>query len=101
RHTRSTRDWSSDVCSSDLGSPEAAPNFLQGVGNGPLLRFNGAGGVASRRPDPVAIEVIVSARLARVVEAGPVKIDEVLRVGGRRSEERRVGKGVGEQRARQ
>src|SRR5207249_9047663 len=30
RHTRSKRDWSSDVCSSDL--PAGEPNFILGMG---------------------------------------------------------------------
>src|SRR5690349_23785769 len=30
RHTRSLRDWSSDVCSSDLGSEERMPCPLSG-----------------------------------------------------------------------
>src|SRR5207247_6318270 len=28
RHTRSTRDWSSDVCSSDLADPHGRPGLL-------------------------------------------------------------------------
>src|SRR5207247_1063133 len=36
RHTRSTRDWSSDVCSSDLGL--GAPRRRHGVAHEPLLR---------------------------------------------------------------
>src|SRR6266849_1993997 len=42
RHTRSTRDWSSDVCSSDLGLPAIIrPSFtLAGTGSG--VAFNKA-----------------------------------------------------------
>src|SRR5262249_14474679 len=65
------------------GSPEAAPDLLESVRNGPLLRFNGAYRVAQRRTRPVVIEVISGARLARVVKARPVASDEMLRVGGR------------------
>src|SRR2546426_3232981 len=34
RHTRLQGDWSSDVCSSDLGSPRASPNRRNGSHNG-------------------------------------------------------------------
>src|SRR5699024_11965444 len=30
RHTRSKRDWSSDVCSSDLGDHESAADYMAG-----------------------------------------------------------------------
>src|SRR5687768_18563442 len=69
RHTRCSRDWSSDVCSSDLGGKTyRAPQELQTRGGGLLTRFRvllvGAGYVFARL-------------LARI---------------GRRSEERHVGK---------
>src|SRR5690349_23759206 len=55
RHTRSLRDWSSDVCSSDLtrcGAPRRVEhhpreNFLQGCE--PHLRFGRCGHPAHRR----------------------------------------------------
>src|SRR5690606_40260627 len=31
RHTRFSRDWSSDVCSSDLASTDPRPTVVQGV----------------------------------------------------------------------
>src|SRR5687768_8434420 len=34
RHTRCSRDWSSDVCSSDLGEPRALSNALALLGTG-------------------------------------------------------------------
>src|SRR5438105_13714398 len=63
RHTRSTRDWSSDVCSSDLRSCAASPFGLAAQ----LLL-----GTARERHDPIAS---LDALVARD-----------------RSEERRVGK---------
>src|SRR5438105_15505827 len=39
RHTRSTRDWSSDVCSSDLGT-QRLPRFV-GPGPARLMIFSG------------------------------------------------------------
>src|SRR5690606_40344565 len=34
RHTRFSRDWSSDVCSSDLGGPGEVPAALAAAGTG-------------------------------------------------------------------
>src|SRR5437868_14905106 len=56
RHTRSKRDWSSDVCSSDLaGGPDdaaqieaAAPESM----NGNLASANGAGEAQAVEPTP-------------------------------------------------
>src|SRR5699024_11872557 len=70
RHTRSKRDWSSDVCSSDL--------ILAGDGTGPA-KGTGAG-VRNRRLPGLARAVV----LALVVIVGLL--------GVIRSEERRVGK---------
>src|SRR5699024_11803290 len=49
RHTRSKRDWSSDVCSSDLGA----------------LRMVSTGGLIPRKDPLIAVEV-----LAQLVERG-------------------------------
>src|SRR5207245_7178420 len=45
RHTRCYRDWSSDVCSSDLRLRQAYPSNM-----------SSAGPLRSRRPEPVALE---------------------------------------------
>src|SRR5690606_39476613 len=84
RHTRFSRDWSSDVCSSDLWdmtlSGELAPhvwftlrNLLVGLG------FGAVGGVAA------AWGLYKAPRLAALLE-GPLVVFQT------RSEERRVGK---------
>src|SRR5258707_13129643 len=65
RHTRYWRDWSSDVCSSDLG--RRRDHRRAGAGRGRLRR-------AARQQRPEALAV--------------------LRLAGGRSEERRVGKSV-------
>src|SRR5207249_6355173 len=65
RHTRSKRDWSSDVCSSDLPSRAGSSNGRVGTGGRSRLGRLGPG-LGSQRPSP-------------------------RRLGGR-SEERRVGK---------
>src|SRR2546421_7050728 len=80
RHTRSDRDWSSDVCSSDLGStpekPEDTP--LEELGASMQATFNGQLGKQS------------SSLVARMISSkmpGGFNITTA-----RRSEERRVGK---------
>src|SRR5690606_41040724 len=86
RHTRFSRDWSSDVCSSDL-----AANYVQGndrVG-GLIGNMSGSGSASNRR-----------ARVYKSYSTGKV-------IGStNRSEERRVGKecrsrrtGYGQQKA--
>src|SRR5204862_2933252 len=92
RHTRSLRDWSSDVCSSDLRGRNQSPRFLLG-GDG--LRH-------PPRRDGLAPEIaaeVVGELGGRLVPSGDgagnhaveIRVD-VARARGR-SEERRVGKG--------
>src|SRR2546421_9202153 len=84
RHTRSDRDWSSDVCSSDLG--------LQAWADGAAERLHaqlalGAQALAVHELHEAARTVAALLDLAAVgVE------DAVAKVDIRRSEERRVGK---------
>src|SRR3712207_8085799 len=76
RHTRYWRDWSSDVCSSDLG---------EGLGTRGILRARGGGSYSSesRRGKGAT----AGTRLA----SGPGR-SHAERGGRLRSEERRVGK---------
>src|SRR5690349_24356901 len=71
RHTRSLRDWSSDVCSSDLVDEKAGAVF----------------GVALGQAHEVVAALERVDRVVRGMHPGDV---ELLR--GQRSEERRVGK---------
>src|SRR5256884_2798815 len=80
RHTRCSRDWSSDVCSSDLGAvrrkrSQVASRNRQHLGHSPLRGHQKKPREACRR----------GARAVRTEE-------NVLAVGG--SEERRVGESV-------
>src|SRR5207247_7839054 len=61
--TRSTRDWSSDVCSSDLGNPVAAQN---------RTGARGAGLLGERRG---YAEDAAAAVVANAVHAPPVRAD--------------------------
>src|SRR5699024_11350137 len=72
RHTRSKRDWSSDVCSSDL------------VGTELLVHLVRADGVLQRLAD---LAVLLGDRLALPGVGDLAVVADVLR-----SEERRVGK---------
>src|SRR5690606_39321528 len=77
RHTRFSRDWSSDVCSSDLDDVVVV---------GPVLRL--AEGLAGHPPAPAGRQGILGVEPAEVVEVDPRQSVVVVAV---RSEERRVG----------
>src|SRR5206468_6040466 len=96
RHTRSDRDWSSDVCSSDLGGPifitkklvdmaadDAELAYVLGHETGHIDHKHIV--KAAEKQQPVALGVnILGALIGR---------------GKNRSEERRVGKGCRARRA--
>src|SRR3712207_8148469 len=76
RHTRYWRDWSSDVCSSDLPGPFAGP-FPSGA---PAIAADAA---ARAGVDVALIATVGKDPFGRLL---------VERLSGDRSEERRVGK---------
>src|SRR5687768_18476058 len=76
RHTRCSRDWSSDVCSSDLARPLAPLFPLQS--NQTIKRLN-------RTDTCCCLPVVATLRLEFMIAMTGKKT-------GRRSEERRVGK---------
>src|SRR5699024_12123116 len=89
RHTRSKRDWSSDVCSSDLGVFQHAAGLVHALLHqlrGLLLAlagaFDGAGEV---------FELAVQHAVQALDEAAGHLVDQAHLL--LRSEERRVGKG--------
>src|SRR5690606_39601422 len=94
RHTRFSRDWSSDVCSSDLvGVVARDRGVLVRLGVDALVLVLVVGGPAlGDRPavdqDRAALAGELRVAHALVVGAG-------VEVVGLRSEERRVGKGAG------
>src|SRR5690606_41037804 len=88
RHTRFSRDWSSDVCSSDLAPADVAQvQAVLRIANQfriplwPISRGKnfGYGGASPRMPGTVILDL---GRMNRIIE-----VNEKLR-----SEERRVGK---------
>src|SRR5207247_3348730 len=92
RHTRSTRDWSSDVCSSDL----LGPLLRLGIGatSEDCLYLNVWTPALDGAPRPVMVWIHGG---AFVIGAGSQMLYDgsVLARRGDRSEERRVGKGAG------
>src|SRR5699024_11545765 len=79
RHTRSKRDWSSDVCSSDLCQRLAGARCSPGLASGPhtLAVHLGVRATHPWRPSP---------------GSSPQSCSKALTGGQERSEERRVGK---------
>src|SRR3989440_5214150 len=80
RHTRSDRDWSSDVCSSDLISDEADFSLP------PLIRFVDAQGKFQTG------KFIAWASVHPAVWPRTIALARNSKRAARRSEERRVGK---------
>src|SRR5204862_1523701 len=85
RHTRSLRDWSSDVCSSDLTGPTSWL-CLSSISNGD-------GGMhVGRRPNPDDIDVRQSHEVGPVSDGHSGWNIFLAKLFRARSEERRVGK---------
>src|SRR5690606_40921753 len=92
-HTRFSRDWSSDVCSSDLTTLHGAPDIVL------VLAVGGTEGLHDDLPQRGAAEIVVA---VTAVDGDPAAAgldpdagDGILAPTGRisaRSEERRVGK---------
>src|SRR5690606_40615172 len=77
RHTRFSRDWSSDVCSSDLAEPVRSQREAEGTRGSQL---------AGTRA-PVAVRA-----WQRVTQVAGVSVGSVFAPPAPRSEERRVGR---------
>src|SRR5207247_3544325 len=88
RHTRSTRDWSSDVCSSDLDIRETSDQ-LEG-------RFHGEAEVIPLfgRLSSGDQQRVFARSLRRKIVIATNIAETSLTIPGIRSEERRVGKEV-------
>src|SRR5690349_22867151 len=79
RHTRSLRDWSSDVCSSDL-RPELKVSAV--------AIYNQHSGDFEFRPGPVFTNILLADEINRATPRTQAALLEAMQ----RSEERRVGK---------
>src|SRR5699024_11905657 len=90
RHTRSKRDWSSDVCSSDL--LESVPSLRGPESVESLLSFRVPESfwLSLSRRDPLSGWLPLSRRPLGVLSRESERLE-----GPSRSEERRVGKGGG------
>src|SRR5690606_39770165 len=88
RHTRFSRDWSSDVCSSDLGGEVRRTRYIRDEKRTMYLRLD------STRSETITVhEADDCRRLSLSVAPGDEdRLDEVLGSSGLRSEERRGGK---------
>src|SRR5690606_40243958 len=84
RHTRFSRDWSSDVCSSDLMKKKPPQPVEPGSYKSAVVILL-TDGQANTGPDPIDMARLAADRGVRVFTVG-VGTEE-------RSEERRVGKG--------
>src|SRR5206468_10203713 len=95
-HTRSDRDWSSDVCSSDLAlQSDVAAGVSAAVGNVRLKGVATPQSLALYPARPFVIgEVVVPGPHSRL-RWGEVAADRVAVEVELRSEERRVGKECG------
>src|SRR5207249_9669328 len=101
RHTRSKRDWSSDVCSSDLGIPTMVSNYLEGrdvilhaengvLGYGRMVSeeheidpdiYNAAGQFVALKPGASFFDSVASFEMARggridTVVLGAYEVDQ-------------------------
>src|SRR5690606_40626579 len=92
---RFSRDWSSDVCSSDLGNPDAPISLflgfiLVGVALGMIMSLITYSIVRRRRDFASMTQMLADHYEVRVQAASLAKARQVM--GSARSEERRVGK---------
>src|SRR5690606_40462560 len=99
RHTRFSRDWSSDVCSSDLIPVPADDTLLRDPApDGSLLALDAEGFVVALGPDGLE-------RVDGVVQLDPERVSAIAQGAAAfplvRSEERRVGKERSAPRARE
>src|SRR5207249_7334632 len=83
RHTRSKRDWSSDVCSSDLQRSHGCSAAKHNLTNFAILRRLGLMRKGTNAENQSAV---ISHGLVKEVAVPPKEIEKA------RSEERRVGK---------
>src|SRR5690606_39935633 len=92
RHTRFSRDWSSDVCSSDLAIKQRIGKFEQAKGG---TLFLDEIGDMSLDPQAKVLRALQESKITRVGGDKEIKVDvRVVAATNKdlRSEERRVGK---------
>src|SRR5690606_40965107 len=94
-HTRFSRDWSSDVCSSDLVDSFSGPEVIENIGSRRALQVDPGAESLQNRP----VRASVRGEMTRRTDASRVTalrnancVGSVWSDG--RSEERRVGKEI-------
>src|SRR5947209_13665840 len=87
RHTRYWRDWSSDVCSSDLGKPLNSPNDIVVKSDDSVWFTDPPFGILGNYEGHVATPELPT-NVYRLDKSGQLTVA----TGDVRSEERRVGK---------
>src|SRR5690606_39777574 len=92
RHTRFSRDWSSDVCSSDLLFVISALGSALAVGPADLIVWRITGGLAIGAASVIAPAYIAEVAPARLRGRLGSLQQLAIVLGIFRSEERRVGK---------
>src|SRR3712207_7711979 len=93
RHTRYWRDWSSDVCSSDLSISEREIVGLVGEsGSGKTLFTKCILGILPEISKITYDTFEVKADLGAVFQNAFTSLNPTMKIGKQRSEERRVGK---------
>src|SRR5699024_11837717 len=95
RHTRSKRDWSSDVCSSDLGKGSVQKYLQEDLKDIPTINYDlPYEDVLSFEPDLLLIESDSAVEGGKYAEYEKIAPTYVVKNGTdiSRSEERRVGK---------
>src|SRR5207249_9617090 len=97
RHTRSKRDWSSDVCSSDLVLPGGATNILARALGLPLDPVEAAGIRMANALDDEAFKLNLGRADGRYFAVNCGAGVDAAAMDRLRSEERRVGKESGSQ----
>src|SRR5699024_11672321 len=89
RHTRSKRDWSSDVCSSDLQLPTVALHGPRTVSE----NVRHVTGTVNEQPvDPIGWQAVTMMWALKVIRSTTAAARRGRRRWPWRSEERRVGK---------
>src|SRR5438105_8454186 len=97
RHTRSTRDWSSDVCSSDLHIPYSLPFERAALTEPCCVGYNAVAVKSHIRPGDVVVVLgpgpigLLCAEMARIAGAGTLIVSGMAQDKSRLEAARALG----------